>query len=551
VWKIWRIALAGQHGPEDCLRTQRGKRRSQGQRIGEKGEALFAGWAVDHHLSPNKVTQDYGVDYFCQIMRSVGTKKMEESTGTVLVVQVRSTQGRTRPRVSLTRTDATDLLRQTHPTCLVAVHAHAGTIHFLFRDEPFIARLQNFLASKRESISFPLAQMQTDAAEFERLLDYHSRPGTQQRLLVHHAQLELARVVPGASLSIQQNADRGHALVQVPWLGSIFQVAPEMRKKVLVAAFESGEFPAPQPGVKIRPEIAKVLNLVDGDLFVAGRASRDIEFTVEWKGQKVTEILELRTLDDEFAFTHKVGLRLGVSQSRRDEQGWVHELHASIFSTQRSFADWQSALPFLRLFRPGARFFVRGGPFLGVDDWGPQLGMIGPFVEAVEKVSQALRLDLGEFELSDLKDEEFTRSLAILEAVAVDGTPIERIANSFLVGMQADLPIENVPLVPVVMDMPVVLNLKMKGYVLWFTVRGSAYLDEGERICGLRFEEQKTWRIEPHHLFAKSKFPEMWVHDRWPALKLGDVGPGVYSADREPDGHITLQSTIRSPEELP
>ena len=88
--------------------------------------------------------------------------------------------------------------------------------------------------------------------------------------------------------------------------------------------------------------------------------------------------------------------------------------------------------------------------------------MIGPFVEAVEKVSQAFHVDPGEFELSDLKDEEFTRSLAILEIVAVKGVPIERIANSFLARTQADLPIENVPLVPVIMDIPVVLNLKTK-----------------------------------------------------------------------------------------
>jgi hypothetical protein len=533
------------------LSTQRGKRRSPGQCIGEKGEALFAAWAIDHHLSPNKVAQDYGVDYFCQIMRSVGAQKMEESTGAILAVQVRSTQGRTRPRVSLTRRDAADLLRQTHPTCLVAVNAHTGTIHFLFRDEPFIARLQDFLAGARESISFPLAQMQTDAAQFERLLDYHSRPGTQQRMMVHHAQLELARVLPGASVSIEQNADRGRALVQVPWIGSIFRVAPEMREKVLVAAFQSREFPEPQAGVKIRPEVANILKLVDGDLFVTGRAVRDIEFTIEWNGQRVTEILELRTLDDEFAFTHEAGLRLGVSQSRRDKQGLVHELHASIFSTGRSFADCQGALPFMRLFRPSARFFVGEGSFLGVDDWDPQLAMIGSFVEAVEKVTQALRLDLGEFELSDLKNEEFVRSLAILEAVAVNGTPIERFAKPFLIGIQADLPTENIPLVPVVMDMPVVLNLKTKGYAVWFTVRGSAYLDAEQSICGLRFEEQKAWRIEPHPLFTKSKFPEMWVHESWPALKLGGADTGVYSTDREPDGYIRLQSTIRSPEESP
>jgi hypothetical protein len=198
------------------LRTQRGKRRSLGQRIGEKGEALFAVWATDHHLSPNKVAHDYGVDYFCQIMRPAGTEYVEESTGAILAVQVRSTQGRSRPRVFLTRTDAVDLLRQTHPTCLVAIHAPTPSVHFLFRDESMVAKLQDFLASDRETLSFPLGKMLSDGAEFERLVDYHARPGTQHRLQIHHAQLELARVLPGASLSIQQDADGGLALLPTP-----------------------------------------------------------------------------------------------------------------------------------------------------------------------------------------------------------------------------------------------------------------------------------------------------------------------------------------------
>jgi hypothetical protein len=49
----------------------RAKRRSEGQRVGTKGELIFESWAVDQSLVPNRCPEDFGFDYFCQVLQPV------------------------------------------------------------------------------------------------------------------------------------------------------------------------------------------------------------------------------------------------------------------------------------------------------------------------------------------------------------------------------------------------------------------------------------------------------------------------------------------------
>ena len=129
-----------------------GKYRSRQQLIGERGERLFALWATQNGLSPNKVEADYGVDYFCQILKP-SADKLEMVLGAILAVQVKSIDGHSRPRARLDKTDAANLLRQTHPTVLIAIDVREGTIRYRFIDEAFIDVLGKFLQSANATLS--------------------------------------------------------------------------------------------------------------------------------------------------------------------------------------------------------------------------------------------------------------------------------------------------------------------------------------------------------------------------------------------------------------
>jgi hypothetical protein len=82
----------------------RGKRRSRSQRIGKAGELLFAIWANENGLLPQKVGDDYGVDFFAQISTPI-SRGHEDITGRVLAAHVRSVEKAARKRIRLTRED--------------------------------------------------------------------------------------------------------------------------------------------------------------------------------------------------------------------------------------------------------------------------------------------------------------------------------------------------------------------------------------------------------------------------------------------------------------
>jgi len=48
-----------------------GKSRTESQRIGHRAESLFKLWAGDHRLLLNKVSDDFGVDFYCQVLEAM------------------------------------------------------------------------------------------------------------------------------------------------------------------------------------------------------------------------------------------------------------------------------------------------------------------------------------------------------------------------------------------------------------------------------------------------------------------------------------------------
>jgi hypothetical protein len=140
----------------------RGKLRSESQRIGDKAEFQFGAWATDRGLSANLVSKDYGLDFLCQILkRSVGSKS-EEIHGALLAVQVRGTKSSSRPRIKLTRKDAENLLRQNNPSCVVALNPDDGPVSFRFVDEAFSQKLEDFVGSRRSSMAMYVSEMDSD-----------------------------------------------------------------------------------------------------------------------------------------------------------------------------------------------------------------------------------------------------------------------------------------------------------------------------------------------------------------------------------------------------
>jgi len=521
----------------------RGKRRSLAQRIGKKGESLFSTWAVDHHLSPNKTEEDLGVDFFCQVLRPRGSSKSEDVTGAVLAVHVRATEGESRPRILLDRVDSVNLLEHFQPACLVGVHVETGQIAFLFVDEPLIDRLREFVASSRQTHSIRLDEMEQDAATFDQRLRVHIRPGVQQRIAIYKAQRTIESVVPGASVSIHHYTDGGNAIVQMPWVSSALSIAPQARDEVRMLAFERGKSPDEWPGVSLRPEFLPLFDLADGPAFLLGAIERDEEVVVECEGQTASTTFRIRRVADEFAYVHEMGLALVLSDRRRREETWVHEMEARLFHGSESLGVGTEALPFFRLLRPGAHF-LRGAVPIGIETWGEALPRLGRSVAAIENVVAALGLDLRNFYLGDLRDEEFAVSLGFLEAIFIHHIPAEKIIPGFIVDPDDERDVALIPTEAVTIELPVVLNLKATGIVVWIRARAAMFLSDDGKWCGLRVEEQLHLWHTLHPRFEKPPHPELWVTRAWALVPIGEFEGGAHPLRRQEPEKFVVEARV-------
>lgn len=521
----------------------RGKRKSKAQRIGRKGEHIFAAWAEDRLLSANKVEADYGIDFFCQLFRRV-TKVAEEATGKTLGVQVKSTEGKSRPRVIIDRKDAVDLLKQDMPTALIGVHVERGSVHFKFLGKEFIDQLNQFLASEDQTLSIQFVSMDSTGSDFDRQLAHYSRIGVQHELRLHKTQLGLEKAVKGISFSLVYTAGGALAMLQVPWLGSAFHIRPRDRDKFRTLVFEQQKPFHEIPDLALKPEVMKLLELVKGPALIEGTAGEDVEIAIEHQNLRATAGFRMCRVGDETAFTSRMGISLVFSDARRHRGKQAHELQIRLFATTDSL-NQENNLAFLRLLRSGAKLSIDGEKFISLDEWGHAAVRIGPAIDAVQRLCSFLNLDLNEFHLADIKDEEFARSMAFLEAFILDNLRLPQFSSGFVIGPMSSRDPEEVASEPVLMEVPIVMNVKTHGVVLWVRAKGAAFLNEEKKWCGLRIAEQLNWSHELHARFAKSAHPEMWLFRNWPPILLDDQKPGTCRFDVKHPDYITLEADFR------
>ena len=157
---------------------------------------------------------------------------------------MRATEGSSRPRIKLTREDAENLLRQTHPACVVALNPNTGPVAFRFLDDAFSKALEEFLRSNRTSMTLRLKEMDTSLELFDRTLRELRRPGAQYRLRIESVRRQLSQTFPGSDLSIESSGVGAlNAFVNVPWIGSIFEVSRTRGDTVRNLVFETGQLP--------------------------------------------------------------------------------------------------------------------------------------------------------------------------------------------------------------------------------------------------------------------------------------------------------------------
>jgi hypothetical protein len=186
------------------------------------------------------------------------------------------------------------------------------------------------------------------------------------------------------------------------------------------------------------------------------------------------------------------------------------------------------------MFRPGAKIgFTNSRPeSWDISAWGPALENLGPGYEQILAGCAYAGIPLSEIQLADLTDEEFARSVAVLSAFA-HGTTLSKLMPGFLLGPAASDPKFDERTEWARFEVPVVMNVKERGLVVWVTGGANVYVTEDRIVCGFDPAKQTGCRVEhrARRLIKQSNTPEVWVDRHWPAIRLLDRLPQTYTWD--------------------
>lgn len=502
----------------------RAKRRSVSQRVGIKGESIFATWAADHNVVANPCPHDFGIDYFCQVLQPAG-RGVEELRGDTLAVQIRSVNGGDRPRIVIDKSDAETALRLETPYLLVGIHVEKKRIYFRFLDIKFAQLLAAFIAAPQNALTLRIDGDEFQSTRFREQLEINSNPGVQYRLRLRCAELCMEREMKGARLRVAHDSHSGLALVQVPSISSIFRVKSGHADVLMRYIFERGELPPLTKAISLQPSLLKTAEITGADtLLVSGGLESVVDGLIERAGEQQPLRFHVRRAGNTRAYISESGLILTVSDAvKQGSQGFVHRLGVRLGTefgrTLDTFTEFDAAL---RLIGPGATIrFEKDSHAFDVSAWGPPLLEFGTAYEQIIEAFTFASLPLNMARLADLLNEEFTASLAVLSGLAKGATAPSMLPR-FLLGPAADDTNFEEKMRRCGFNVPIVMNVKSRGVVVWLTGEGKAYIDNSGAVCGLFAENQHDYKVEirEQRIAKESKTPEIWVAKEWPAIPL-------------------------------
>jgi hypothetical protein len=511
--------------------VDRGKRLSRSNIIGEDGELLFRRWALKHQLTANKANQDIGIDFFCQVTARVPSSTSVEGQGPVLGAQVKTVEDGEDARLIIDRIDATDLLRQTQATCLFGIRLSDESVHFQFVDRNFIDRLVTFLDTGNNQLTISYKALTDASALFLRLLKRYTNPFEQIQLRVHLIQQRIESGILGSRFSVDSTGEETRSIVTVPWIPSAFAIDENATDQVRLKFLREGTIDPEQDGVKLHPVIGEALRETNSSAaLLSGIGAIATKVKVRLGDTTAVQPFEYREFGTERNFVHRSGLRITIDRATQvlSDGHHHHSLESEVFRPRCPTPLAGTAFNFFQLFRPGAIIELQPGWEASLETFGESLTSLGETVSAWPDLCKALKLPMQRLCLGDLHDEEFSRTAWFLEALLIKNLSIGILANGFLVGPAADESSNQHSTTPVLANVPIALNWKDVGIVIWLECEAVAYLFE-DLICGLQLNEQTSWQIQKTRRFDKSIYPELWFVREWPAIPLREGLSGVMS----------------------
>lgn len=487
-----------------------GKKRSRAQRIGVRGENEFRRFAERHHLIANKVEQDFGTDFLCQVERRPDRVGTAQITGALIGAFVRTTSSR-RARVQIDRDEAHHLLSCEYPIAVVLVHDAnpEPTCHARFVDVSLATALGRFLLSDASSMTVTPTLLAPEDS-FDEQLRAALVPSSVEKVRLALASTRIQSVLPKSRVQVRRTGDGSFTLVQIDDFFSQYEHEDKaLQGRIYSAVFgHERHFRRRLGNVPVRKDLLAALERLPRPVVIGGPINSvdlDVE-VVAADGEAVMCSFEVRKAAGYVGWIHESGFAITLSESTQHEGNRGHFLRAHADpDVDVDLADYEDLWRFLAACRDGASLRLGGDHLFPVANF-TDLPLYGFFANYLTTVTKAYEWPRRTWLLSDGSNQEVLMTLGILETLVVDP---ERLSWFGYALVPPDEPTtEELHELWV----PIVMNLPRAGLVAWIRNQGTL-LKASNELVGFRFGPALEIRLDLRaKRFPKSRWPEVVHH---------------------------------------
>ena len=389
------------------------------ERIGTIGENHFRQFASRHRLIPNKLEEDFGTDFICQVEGVYQGTGSAQVLGGLVGAFVRATESR-RGRIRLNLVDVEHLLACDYPVFLILVHLKKDSpsvIHYKFVDDDFGEILANHVISGKKYQYLTPSNLNNES-KFDDELIQALKPGYVEQTRVNLAAKRLNRVIPDIKIQIRRSQNGSFTLVKIRDFIKQFKDDISSKEHLYNALFGHEKLMTPRfENIPIQPELFNSLKQLPSPIVIGGTIPvKESLVKVETK-TGVTKVckFEVRNSPGYVGWVHQTGFALTASEAKKYKGQWVHWLRAKVDSDAPvDLSEYDDLWSFLEYCEPGATIQmgendhkIRMEAFEGF----AQYGFYAKYLRRVAKLYSWQR---GTWLLKDAENEEILNTLAFL-----------------------------------------------------------------------------------------------------------------------------------------
>ncbi|SNT48709.1 hypothetical protein SAMN05216276_10503 [Streptosporangium subroseum] len=497
------------------------KKRSYSQRLGTAGENAFRIFCQQNLIVPNKLEEDFGIDFLCQVDNATNYRETGIIGGSIIGACVRAVDNPD-GRIKLSRADAEALLLAQFPMLVIMVKLDGisnADVYYRFVDQEFAIQLSELLASEKTSTSFTSDRFKT-AQSFKNDLGAAIAPGYVERIKAIVAERSVSSLLGDAQIEVRRTPERQTTLVTAIDLYAYFeQGTKEERRALYLATFGAPDFRTERISkLAVKAKLLGSLSQLPRPYVLRG-FTVDEPIIVRVEGPAGASSCEfLRTSNaHHFGLVHQAGFSLTISRRKKSKGVWVHKMDVLVDPDAACYLeDWPELAEFLSKCMPGARIsFGEPAEFEIEVDYFRDIGKCVDFARALNLAGTLDGWDEGPIPLQEFDAKESRNTAFWLASIGQNQSALQGFGLQWVTVDVTKLATKRA-----IIWTPVVSNTAKHSIISWVESQGEIYMHVGD-ACGFKLTNYLSCELEVVEKIRKSsKWPEIFISRGFPVAAI-------------------------------